>query len=165
MLADIDDIYYNRKTRWIFITDDNIVLNPARVIELCDAIIARKYKGLNLVVQADCVTMATQEQMVAKMAKAGFRSVFLGIENGSVKNLQSAGKGDIVSSSKKAIDNCHRYGMMVIGGLIFGFAEDDEESIKENYAFFKDIGADASYCQILTPYPKTAMREQLLDQG
>ena len=165
VLADIDDIYYNRKTRWLFITDDNIVLNPARVIELCDAIIARKYKGLNLVVQADCVTMATQEKMVAKMAEAGFRSVLLGIENGSVKNLQSAGKGNIVSSSKKAIDNCHRYGMMVIGGLIFGFAEDDEESIKENYEFFKAIGADASYCQILTPYPKTAMREQLLDQG
>jgi radical SAM superfamily enzyme YgiQ (UPF0313 family) len=165
VLADIDDIYYNRKTRWIFITDDNIVLNPARVMELCDAIIARKYKGLNLVVQADCITMATQEKMVAKMAEAGFRSVFLGIENGSVKNLQSAGKGDIVSSSKKAIDNCHRYGMMVIGGLIFGFAEDDEESIKGNYEFFKAIGADASYCQLLTPYPKTAMREQLLEQG
>ncbi len=165
VLADIDDIYYNRKTRWIFITDDNIVLNPARVMELCDAITARKYKGLNLVVQADCVTMATQEKMVAKMAEAGFCSVFLGIENGSVKNLQSAGKGDIVSSAKKAIDNCHRYGMMVIGGLIFGFAEDDEESIRGNYEFFKDIGADASYCQILTPYPKTVMREQLLDQG
>ena len=44
VLADIDDIYYNRKTRYIFITDDNMVLKPARVIELCDAIIARKYQ-------------------------------------------------------------------------------------------------------------------------
>ena len=165
VLADIDDIYYKRKTKWIFITDDNMVLNPSRVIELCDAIIAKKYKGLNLFVQADCVSMATNEAMVAKMAEAGFRSVFLGIENGSLKNLNSAGKGDIVSYSRKAIDNCHRYGMMVIGGLIFGFAEDDAESIKENYEFFKDIGADASYCQILTPYPKTVMREQLLEQG
>jgi radical SAM superfamily enzyme YgiQ (UPF0313 family) len=164
VLADIDDIYYKRKTRWIFITDDNMVLNPARVMELCDAIIARKYKGLHLMVQADCVSMASNEEMVAKMGRAGFRSVFLGIENGSVKNLRSAGKGDIVTYSRKAIENCHRYGIMVIGGLIFGFAEDDEESIKENYEFFKDIRADAAYCQILTPYPKTAMREHLLEQ-
>jgi radical SAM superfamily enzyme YgiQ (UPF0313 family) len=99
------------------------------------------------------------------MAAAGFRSVFLGIENGSVKNMSSAGKGDIVAYAKKAIENCHKYGMMVIGGLIFGFAEDDEASIRENYEFFKEIGADASYCQILTPYPKTAMREQLIEQG
>lgn len=165
VLEDIDDIYYKRKTRWIFITDDNMVLAPSRVMELCDAIIARNYKGLNIVVQADCMSMAKNEAMVAKMAAAGFRSVFLGIENGSVRNMSSAGKGDIVAYSKKAIENCHKYGMMVIGGLIFGFADDDEDSIRENYEFFKAIGADASYCQILTPYPKTAMRAKLIEQG
>ncbi|MCL2458480.1 MAG: B12-binding domain-containing radical SAM protein [Desulfobulbus sp.] len=165
VLADLDDIYYQRKTRWVFITDDNMVLNPARVMEMCDAIIARNYQGLNLVVQADCISMASNEPMVAKMAQAGFRSVFLGIENGSQKNLKAAGKGDIVAASKKAIENCHKYGMMVIGGLIFGFPEDDADSIRENYEFFVSIGADASYCQTLTPYPKTGMREQLLEQG
>ena len=164
VLADIDDIYYLRKTRWIFITDDNMVLNPARVIELCDAIIARKYKGLRLIVQADCLSMAKNEEMVAKMAAAGFCSVFLGIENGSKKNLSSAGKGDIVAHAKKAIDNCHKNNMMVIGGLIFGFPDDDEEAIKENYEFFKSIQADTAYCQILTPYPKTGMRRNLLEQ-
>jgi len=164
VLDDIDDIYYKRKTRCIFITDDNMVLDPGRVMELCDAIITRNYKGLKLFVQADCVSMAQNEKMVAKMAAAGFRSVFLGIENGSKKNLSAAGKGDIVAASKKAIENCHKYGMMVIGGLIFGFPEDDEESIKENYEFFKLIQADAAYCQVLTPYPKTGMRAQLLQQ-
>ena len=81
VLADLDDIYYKRKTRWVFIVDDNMVLDPKRVIALCDAIIARKYKKLNLVVQADCISMAENEDMVCKMAQAGFKSVFLGIEN------------------------------------------------------------------------------------
>ncbi len=164
VLEDIDDIYFNRKTRYIFITDDNMVLNPARVIELCDAIIARNYKGLHLFVQADCVSMAKNEPMVAKMAEAGFRSVFLGIENVSKKNLAAAGKSDIIAFSKQAVKNCHKYGMMVIGGLIFGFPEDDEESIRDNYEFFKSIKADAAYCQVLTPYPKTGIREHLLQQ-
>lgn len=165
VLADIDDIYYQRRTRWIFITDDNIVLNPGRVMELCDAIIARNYRGLNFIVQADCISLATNEEMVARMARAGFRSIFIGLESGSVKNLSSAGKGDIVNYSRKAVENCHHHGMMVIGGLIFGFADDDEQSIRENYQFFQQSGADALYAQILTPYPKTAMREQLLEQG
>ncbi len=162
VLQDLDDIYYNRRCRWVFITDDNMVLNPRRVMALCDAIIARKYRGLNLVVQADCITMASQEAMVKKMGAAGFRSVFLGIENGSKKNLRIAGKGDVAAAVRQAVDNCHRYGMMVIGGLIFGFPEDDVDSIRENYEFFKSVGADAAYCQILTPYPKTGMREMLL---
>ncbi|TKB28238.1 B12-binding domain-containing radical SAM protein [Desulfopila sp. IMCC35006] len=165
VLEDIDDIYYKRKTRTIFITDDNMVLDPARVIGLCDAIISRQYQGLKIFVQADCVTMAKNEEMVKKMGAAGFRSVFLGIENGSKKNLSAAGKGDIVEYSKKAIENCHKYGMMVVGGLIFGFPEDDENSIRENYEFFKSIHADAAYCQILTPYPKTAIRRQLLEDN
>ncbi len=164
VMEDLDDIYYKRKVRWAFITDDNMVLNPSRVIEICDAIIKRNYKGLNLVVQADCISMATNEDMVEKMSQAGFRSVFLGIENGSKKNLSAAGKGDIVAASRKAIENCHKYGMMVIGGLIFGFPEDDADSVRENYEFFKSIGADAAYCQILTPYPKTGMRKQLVEE-
>jgi anaerobic magnesium-protoporphyrin IX monomethyl ester cyclase len=165
VLADLDDIYYNRKTRWVFIVDDNMVLDPRRVIELCDAIIARNYPNLKLVVQADCISMAKNEAMVEKMAQAGFRSVFLGIENVSRENLKSANKGDIVTASQQAVATCHKYGIMVIGGLIFGFPDDDEEAIIRNYQFLKQIDADASYCQILTPYPKTAMRDDLLAQG
>jgi anaerobic magnesium-protoporphyrin IX monomethyl ester cyclase len=165
VLSDLDDIYYNRKSRWVFVIDDNMVLDPNRVISLCDAIIARKYKKLHLVVQADCVSMAKNEEMVRKMSLAGFRSVFLGIENASKKNLETAHKGNIVDASRKAVEVCHKYNIMVIGGLIFGFPEDDEKAIIENYEFLNSIGADASYCQILTPYPKTGMRQLLIDEG
>lgn len=165
VLDDLDDIYYRKRTRWVFITDDNMTLNPGRVMELCDAIIARGYRNLNLIVQADCISIAKNEAMVARMASAGFRSVFLGIENGSKKNLSAAGKGDIVAASKQAIANCHKYGMMVFGGLMFGFPDDDEEAVRENYEFFKEIEADAAYCQLLTPYPKTGMRQLLLEKG
>jgi len=165
VLTDLDDIYYNRKTRWVFIADDNLVLDPGRVIAICDAIIARNYKKLNIVVQADCISMAKNEEMVSKMSLAGIKSVFLGIENVSKKNLATAHKGDIVNASRKAVENCHKYGIMVMGGLIFGFPDDDEQAIIDNYQFLKSTGADTAYCQILTPYPKTEMRRQLLDQG
>jgi anaerobic magnesium-protoporphyrin IX monomethyl ester cyclase len=165
VLADLDDIYTNCGSRWIFIVDDNMVLDPDRVIDLCDAIAARRYRNLNLVVQADCVTMARNEKMVRKMGRAGFKSVFLGIENVSKKNLQIARKGNIVEASRQAVANCHAHGMMVVGGGIFGFPEDDETDIIENYRFLKSIDADSIYCQILTPYPKTAMRRELIEQG
>ncbi len=135
------------------------------MIEICDAIIARKYRGLNLVVQADCVSMARNEEMVEKMAMAGFKSVFLGIENGSEKNLAAMNKGNIVEDAKKAIENCHRHGMMVIAGLIFGLPEDSEQEIIENYEFYKFLEADASYLQMLTPYPRTGIRQELIEKG
>ena len=165
ILADVDDIYFKQKARWIFISDDNFVLDPTRVIEFCDAIIARGYRNLSLLVQADCVTMARNEKMVEKMAFAGFKSVFLGMESASRKNLKAARKGDILDASHRAVHNCHKYGIMVVGGMIFGFPDDGEAEIMENYRFLKSTGADTAYCQILTPYPKTEIRQQLLDEG
>jgi len=49
--------------------------------------------------------------------------------------------------------------------LIFGFPEDDETAIINNYRFFLANEVDAAYCQILTPYPKTQLREDLIQQG
>ena len=165
ILADLDDIYYNHGTRLAFITDDNMVLNPRWVTEVCDAIIARGYGNLRLAVQADCLSMAKNETMVAKMAQAGIRNVFLGIENASPQNLETMAKGDIVPAAKQAIENCHRHGIMVIGGLIFGLPDDDEEAIRRNYQFLNDLDADASYCQMLSPFPKTALRDSLVREG
>lgn len=165
VMADLDEIYHRRKARWVFVADDNLVLDPARVIKICDAIIARNFRNLHLVVQADCVSISQNEDMVRKMARAGIKSIFLGVENVSKKNLAEAKKGNIVEASRKAVAMCHKYDIMVIGGLIFGFPEDDEAAIIENYAFLKSIGADTAYCQILTPYPKTVMRQHLLDEG
>ena len=36
VLENLDDIYYNRKTRWAFVSDDNLVLDPERVTALDD---------------------------------------------------------------------------------------------------------------------------------
>jgi|LSQX01.1.fsa_nt_gb radical SAM superfamily enzyme YgiQ (UPF0313 family) len=165
ILADIDDIYYNRRTRLIFVADDNLVLDPDRVIRICDAIIARNYKGLKLIVQADCVSMSRNEEMVRKMSQAGMKSIFLGIESASRKNLAVARKGDIVKASRQAVQMCHKYDIMVVAGMIFGFPDDAEEDIIENYRFLKSLDADTAYCQILTPYPRTELRRELLDLG
>ncbi len=165
ILADIDTIYHQRHTRRIFITDDNMVLAPNRVIELCEAIIARKYRRLQFSVQADCITISKNETMVRKMAQAGFKLIFLGIENVSSKNLKTAGKGNIVNASRQAVAICHKYGIMVLGGMIFGFPDDEEADIIANYRFLKEIEADSAYCQILTPYPKTDLRRTLMAEG
>jgi radical SAM superfamily enzyme YgiQ (UPF0313 family) len=165
VIQEIDTIYYKMKTRIIFLADDNFVLDPKRVMAVCDAIKAQNYPKLVLTGQADCITMADNEKMVQKMSEAGFKMLFLGIENGSSKNLAQMNKGNVAEISKKAVELCHKYGIVVFGGLIFGLPDDDEQGIIENYQFFKYLEADSPYCQLITPYPKTKMREDLLAQG
>ena len=81
------------------------------------------------------------------------------------KNLKTAGKGDIVEASRKAVALCRKYGIMVVGGLVVGFPDDDEQSIIENFQFLNELDVDIPYCQLLNPYPKTAIRKDLLKAG
>jgi radical SAM superfamily enzyme YgiQ (UPF0313 family) len=165
VMDDLDYICRLKKTRMIFLVDDNLLLNPKWVDEICEAIIKRGYRDLNLIVQSDCISVVKNEGMVRKMSRAGFRGMFLGIENVSANHLEALGKADVANVSRQAIDICHQNGIMVIGGAIFGLPDDDEEAIRKNYFFLKSIDIDAFYCQILTPYPMTTLRQNLLQEG
>ena len=72
-----------RGARAIFLVDDNITLNVARFRALCEAIIDAGLNDIDYIVQGDDVARsrrpATSWQRA--MRAAGFRYVFLGIEN------------------------------------------------------------------------------------
>jgi anaerobic magnesium-protoporphyrin IX monomethyl ester cyclase len=66
----------------IFLIDDNITLNVRRFEELCRAIIAAGLNEIDYTVQSMTSSMANHGETLAPlMRQAGFRYIFLGIEN------------------------------------------------------------------------------------
>ncbi len=151
--------------KMIFIIDDNITLNTRRFLELCQAIVKEKHNDLWYWAQVSSRGIASTPELSKAMAQAGFKSVFLGIENVSRRNLEQLNKGDIVEYNKKAIRLLHENKILIVGGMIVGNPEDNYEDIEENFQFFREQGVDFFFDQILTPYPKTGIREELLRQG
>src|SRR5207245_10090529 len=81
VLADIRDAR-DHGARTLFLVDDNIMLNVRRFEALCEAIIAAGLNHLDYFVQAMTSSIANHGEMLAPLMKrAGFRYVFLGIEN------------------------------------------------------------------------------------
>jgi anaerobic magnesium-protoporphyrin IX monomethyl ester cyclase len=81
VLADIGDAH-EHGARAIFLVDDNITLNVARFEALCRAIIAARLNHLDYIVQAMTSAIGNHaDTLVPLMREAGFRYVFLGIEN------------------------------------------------------------------------------------
>ncbi|MEE9584829.1 MAG: radical SAM protein [Candidatus Brocadiales bacterium] len=163
----IEDIANAKKqgARYLAIADDNICLNLKRLEELCDAIIHAGHNDIAYVVQASSVGMSSSARLIEKMARAGFEIVFLGIENVSERNLKLMKKGNILDKTKQAIEYLHKYNMLIVGGMILGHAEDGEEDIAQNYEFFDKNDIDFFADQVITPYPKTGMREELLKEN
>jgi radical SAM superfamily enzyme YgiQ (UPF0313 family) len=166
VLADIADAR-TRGARAIFIVDDNITLNVARFEELCRAIVAAGFNDIDYLVQGMTSAIAARGETLAPLLRqAGFRYVFLGIENildedlaflkASAKNAERAGGRSIGNATTKAIDLLHRNGMFVVGGLIVGNPGDTRESIEANLTFAREH-VDWPYIQHPTPYPGTPM--------
>ena len=132
---------------------------------LCDAITEAGHNDIRYIIQASSTGIASSDTLAKKMARAGFRIVFLGIENVSEENLRLMKKGNIIEKTKLAVKRLHEQNIMIVGGMIIGNPNDKEKDIARNYEFFVDSQIDFFADQILTPYPKTGMREELLQSG
>jgi anaerobic magnesium-protoporphyrin IX monomethyl ester cyclase len=172
VLADIEDARA-RGAKAVFLVDDNITLDVRRFEALCQAIIARGLHDLEYVVQAMTSSMASAGDTLAPlMRRAGFRYVFLGIENvldedlaflrARAKNKErGAGTGN---ATLRAVQHVHRNGMLVVGGLILGNPTDTRRSIDANLDFARRH-VDWPYIQHPTPYPRTPMTRDLRERG
>jgi len=164
VLADIEDAY-RRGARHIFCTDDNITLDMGRFEALLDGVAGLKLRNLLFTTQASPIGFAQAPGIAKKMVAAGFVSVFLGIENVSAKNLRAMKKPNTVDLIRRGVTELQSQHITVIAGLINGLADDDPESIRENYAFAKSLGITSVMDQLMTPYPKTPLRQAMLESG
>jgi anaerobic magnesium-protoporphyrin IX monomethyl ester cyclase len=174
VLEDIRDAR-DHGARTIFLVDDNITLNVHRFEALCHAIIEAGLNRLDYFVQAMTSAIANHADTLAPlMRRAGFRYVFLGIENildGDLQFLRAAAKNrarengaDRGNATVKAIDALHRNKMFVVGGLIIGSPDDTRESIEANLEFARQY-VDWPYIQHPTPYPGTPMTDDFRQRG
>src|SRR5881394_4076803 len=130
VLADIADAR-RRGARAIFLVDDNITLDIHRFEALCRAIIDSGFNDVDYVVQGMTSPLAQHGATLAPlMRQAGFRYVFLGIENvldedlaflrASAKNAQRENGRRVGNATLQAIDALHAAGLWVVGGIIVG---------------------------------------------
>ncbi|HTS55997.1 MAG TPA: radical SAM protein [Terriglobales bacterium] len=174
VLEDIRDAHAHG-ARTIFLVDDNITLNVRRFEQLCHRIIAAGLNKLDYFVQAMTSAIANHGETLAPlMHRAGFRYVFLGIENileGDLEFLRASAKNTARengcsqgNATIRAIEYLHRNKMYVVGGLIVGNPDDTSQSIQANLAFAKRY-VDWPYIQHPTPYPGTPMTDEFRHRG
>jgi radical SAM superfamily enzyme YgiQ (UPF0313 family) len=174
VLADIADARARGATA-IFIVDDNITLNVRRFEALCHAIIDAGLNDIHYIVQAMTSSIASHGETLAPvMRAAGFRYVFLGIENvldddlaflkAAAKNAERSGGRQVGNATLRAIQYLHREQMYVVGGIIVGNPDDTREAIEANLSFAREY-VDWPYIQHPTPYPGTPMTSDFRDRG
>jgi anaerobic magnesium-protoporphyrin IX monomethyl ester cyclase len=174
VLADIRDARAHG-ARSVFLVDDNITLNVRRFEALCRAIVEAGVNDVDYLVQGMTSAIADHGETLAPlMRRAGFRYVFLGIENildedlrflrAVAKNRRREDGRNAGNATLQAIEYLHRNRMYVVGGLIVGNPDDTPESIQANLDFARRY-VDYPYIQHPTPYPRTPMTKEFRERG
>jgi anaerobic magnesium-protoporphyrin IX monomethyl ester cyclase len=149
----------------VFFVDDNITLDIPRLKQLCNLIIDEKLNTMSYAIQASVPGIASDPDLAELLDKAGFRWVFLGIESGISRNLESMGKVGVFKNTQQAVSLLQKKGICVFGGFILGNPDDTWQDIQSTFKFALELGVDHPIMQCLTPYPKTETRQQLAKLG
>ncbi len=146
----------------IFFIDDNMMADPAYSYRLFEAMVPLKKRWGT---QASANFL--EDEALLKMAiKAGFKSVFLGIESPSQNSLNSVNKSFYpVKRYAALVNNLNKHKISVMAGIVFGFDTDTVDIFEATRKFLDDIQIGSVTFKILTPYPNTSLFKKLDREG
>lgn len=157
-----------RKIDRFFLTDDNFglafIIDPDYCEKLFLALEKLPLRGWTT--QAEMAVYKYPELL--KLAKrAHLDKLFIGFESVNPDNRRELGgksKGQ-VQQYHEAIKAVHKAGLGVVGLFVFGFDFDTPQVMWDTWEFGKKSGLDSMSTTILTPYPGTPFREQLIREN
>jgi anaerobic magnesium-protoporphyrin IX monomethyl ester cyclase len=165
VIEDIRDARH-RGAQAILIVDDNITADVIRFESLCKEIMDNKLNDSKYAVQASIPDLIRAPNLPKLMSEAGVHICFLGIENIRDRNIDFLNTKQIQHTEiQDIINELQGYGITVIGSFIIGNPEDTREIIYDNFHYANNINVDIPLFLILTPFPKTEIREELLNSG
>ncbi len=154
---------YNRKNNHIFFYDDNFAANRKRLKLLLQAMIKEDFKfDWSTQVRVD---IAKHKDLLKLMYKAGCRTLYIGLESVNPQSLLSIEKKQTVEEIKYAVKVIQKHGMRIHGMFVYGFDDDDWETVKKTIKFAKKTGISSSQFLILTPLPGSRLYNKMVSQG
>jgi len=168
VLAELNALYAAGWRGGVFFVDDNLIGNKRRLkAELLPALIAwrRSHRISGFLTEAS-IDLADDDELMSLMARAGFTTVFVGIETPDDAGLAACSKNqnkgrDLVADVKRI----QRAGLQVQGGFIVGFDTDTPSIFERQIAFIQQSGIVTAMVGLLEALPGTRLFERLKSEG
>ena len=149
--------------RNIFFVDDNIGAEPARLRELCDALLPLRRRWIGQL----SLHAAQDDALLRLMRRSGCEGVLIGFESLNPQNLAAMGKSVNAGGIDYAptLARLRHHGLSVYATFVFGYDHDTEESFRETLRFARAQKFFFTAFNHLVPFPGTPLYDRLRAEG
>ena len=142
--------------------DDTFTVLKKVCLEFCE-LLEKEKLDLSYVayVRGDCFS----QELAAAMKKSGCHQVLMGIETGSAEIAKKIGKPIQKERYKESVRIAHENGLEIRGSFIVGNLGETRETMEDTFKFAIDLDIDFMQLNISTPYPGTALYQELVAKG
>jgi anaerobic magnesium-protoporphyrin IX monomethyl ester cyclase len=164
VLKEIDSLVKNG-AKEIVIVDDNFTVSQKRTIDICKAIIERKY-NIRLIAPSGVFVPTLDRETLDYLYKAGFRELLFGIENADQDFLKNVIKKNLdLEQTKKIIKEAKEAGLRTKAFLIFGYPGETKETMLKTLRFAFESGVASARFYIFQPFPGTEAFQTAVEMG
>jgi len=168
IIVELDGLYNQGWRGPVFFVDDNFIGNKVFLkSRLLPALIQwqQRKKGIPFNTEAS-VNLADDPELMDLMVKAGFDTVFIGIETPNEESLTECNKQQ---NKNRDLVECvkimQRAGLQVTGGFIVGFDSDTPSIFQRQIEFIQKSGIVTAMVGLLNAPPGTRLYERMKEEG
>jgi radical SAM superfamily enzyme YgiQ (UPF0313 family) len=160
----VEEVLEELKTlgRSVIFMDDNIIGDRDYAMELFAAMIPL---GKHWFSQCG-IQIGYDEELLRLAVRSGCRGLFIGFESLAQENLIDWRKhGNRARDYRRLVDRLHGAGIGVYAGFVFGSDGDTPEIFGATLDFLLEANIDALQATRLTPFPGTALFDEMEREG
>lgn len=141
IFMEIDHLHREEGTASVYFADANFFgtgkMAKERAISLANLLIEA---GVQISFGIECRANDIEERIISLLARAGLKSIFLGIESGNQSSLDRFRKNITVERNRQAIKTVRNAGLgLNIGFIMFG-KDSSLDEIRKNFDFLREMG-------------------------
>ncbi|HUC84347.1 MAG TPA: radical SAM protein [Candidatus Acidoferrales bacterium] len=146
----------------IYFDDDDFTVRKQHVLELCDEM---ERRGVRIPWSVMGDAMATDEETLERMARAGCIGMKFGLESADPVVLKRIGKPIKLDRVHLVANTARRLGIKTHMTVTFGLSGETHESIQRTFDFACGLDVDSVQFSVATPYPGTRFYDELQKAG
>jgi len=168
IIAELDGLYNIGWRGPVFFVDDNFIGNKAYLkAHLLPALIQWQKGKRQIPFNTEAsVNLADDEPLMQMLVKAGFDTVFIGIETPNEESLAECNKKQNKNRNLlESVKRMQRAGLQVTGGFIVGFDSDTPSIFQRQIEFIQESGIVTAMVGLLNAPPGTGLYARMREEG